>query len=141
MVETTSSKLIQQVLLTGVPEGIHSRLDNPVPGATRSALTGAIHLTHRATTKRRRSLTYQGIAAYNELSLKLKTTARKSQFKKDIKKYIKTCKTMYIPNYSTTTLAQYIDTLPRTTDLTYYMNDVGSLIRNKISNATYSEKG
>ena len=71
----------------------------------------------------------------------MKTTARKSLFKKDLRKYIKTNKTMYIPNYSTTTIAQYVDTLARTTDLTYYINDVGSLICNKIINSTYSEKG
>ena len=71
----------------------------------------------------------------------MKTTARKSLFKKGIKKYIKARKSMYIPNYSTTFMAQYIDSPPRLTDITYYINDVGGLIRNKITNATYNEKG
>ena len=71
----------------------------------------------------------------------MKTTARKTQFKKDIKRYIQTTKTMYIPNYSTTLLTQYVDSKPRSTDITYFINEGGGLIRNKITNATYNDKG
>ena len=48
---------------------------------------------------------------------------------------------MYIPNYSGLHLAQFIDSQPRPTDITYYIDDAGRLIRNKITIKTYSEKG
>ena len=71
----------------------------------------------------------------------MKTTARKSLYRKDMKRYIKTCKSRYIPNYSGLHLAQFIDSQPRPTDITYYIDDAGRLIRNKITIKTYSEKG
>ena len=138
LMEMHSSKLIQQTLTTGIPEALHSRLDAPKAGATRSALSGDVHPTHRSTLRRRRSLCHAGVAAYNKLSLRLKTTSRKSTFKIDVKRYVLKCKPMKIPNYTQTIIGVHSDRQLMKNDLTYYIDNDGRFMRNKISLKTYN---
>ena len=81
-----------------------------------------------------------GIAAYNFLTIGAKTTARKSTFRVVMKQYLIQCKPYRIPNYAQTHLADYTDRPPARTDLTYFMDEDGRLIRNKISLDVYNGK-
>ena len=140
MVESSSSKLIHQTLITMTPSTLHARIHSPYAGATRTALAGAVRPAQRRTSRRRRTLTHVGIAAYNRLPVKTKTIGRKSAFRSDIKRYIRDCRTMYLHNYNNTVLSQHTERATAADDITYSIDDTGRLKRNTINHNTYNGK-
>ena len=62
------------------------------------------------------------------------------QIAMEMSRYLKQCKTLYLPNYSATYLADQTERIARPNDLKYHMDEDGRLIRNIIPLKTYIGK-
>ena len=102
-------------------------------GVTRASASGSIHPSNRRTMKHRRSITHTSVIAYNKLPLSAKLISSKSNFRREIKRYVSNCKTMYLPNYDLIELTKHIECKQTNADITYSIDDQGSLIRDIIS--------
>ena len=99
--------------------------------------SGSVHPSTRRKVKHRRSVTHSAVLAYNKLPLSTKLVSKKMTFRREIKRYVTKCNSMYIPNYDKIELTQHIERKMTTQDVSYNIDEHGSLIRNIIPYKSY----
>ena len=99
LLESSTSKLLHQLVSTGQPASLAAFLSPPVSGNTRSAHLAHLRVPQRRRMLSRRTISFKGVQAYNQTSLSHRKAGTARRFKKGMKEFLTVSRTRRVPAY------------------------------------------
>ena len=140
MVELQTTKLIHQIVVTGQPASLSTKLPGPAAGMTRGANRANLRILNRRKMLSKQTFSYKGVQSYNQLDLSIKISGKSKQFSRYAKQFIKNSRSKYLHQYQLKLTKPSI-TVPSTcTDVILLPLPDGSLSRERVKLRDYLGK-
>ena len=140
MVEKAQSKIIHQVLTTGIPEVLYCTLPTAAAGHTRASQSANLRLPNRRSLRSKKLLSYSGVEKYNQLSKSFKQSGTSNIFKKNIKIFLNITRSNLVRNYNLNLINPAPDKPVAPSDIIFIPQPNGSLQRSLIPLRQYLGK-